>query len=235
MQGMAPGKLKVLIVDAAGLYRDLLSIAMSQQPTIEVVGAFADAETALDAAERLAPDVAILDIDPDCAFDDVQVGLLLRERLPNIGIVLLSEHHDPQRVAALLSRDLRGWAYLLKSRTGDLQALCRAVEGAAAGLVVMDSDVLSSARQSGAGPLSRLTPRQSQILSLIAEGLTNAAIARRLRLSEKTVENQINLLYQQLGTGRSDATVHPRVKAVLTYLGTATPGEGGGSALGKVS
>jgi len=139
MEGMPrAGKLKVIVVGTEGLYRDLLSISMSNQPNIEVVGAFADPAAALDAAEQLSPDVAILDIDSGSSFDDVQTGLLLRERLPNIGIVLLSTHHDPRRVAALPPHDLRGWSYLLKSRTGDLQALCRAVEGASAGLVVMD-------------------------------------------------------------------------------------------------
>lgn len=228
-----PVNLKVVIIGGEGLYRDLLSISMSQQPNIEVVGAFADPATALDAVERLAPDVAILDVDSSSSFDDVQIGLLLRERLPNIGIVLLAARHDPRRVAAMPPNDLRGWSYLLKSRIGDLQALCHAIEGAAAGLVVMDSEVLSSVRQSGSGALSRLSPRQSQILGLIAEGLTNAGIARRLRLSEKTVENQINLLYQQLGIGRSDSAFHPRVKAALTYLGAAPTD--GGATLEKVS
>ncbi len=210
-------KTRVMIVEDEALYRDLLSVALSQHPRLEVVGAFADGESALSAALRLRVDVAMLDIELRGALNGIEVGMKLRRLLPAMGIVLLSNHRDPQFLASIPRGDIAGWSYLLKKSVGDLDALGRAIDGAAAGFVVLDPQLLAGDSQRGA-TLGSLTSRQQDILHLIAQGFTNTAIADRLGLAEKTVENQINLLYQQLGIDRGDPTLQPRVKAALIFL-----------------
>lgn len=113
---------------------------------------------------------------------------------------------------------LAGWSYLLKRSVSDADALVRAIESAAAGFLVLDRQLTTHAQPKPSGPLSRLTPRQREILALMAQGFTNTAIAQRLVLTEKTVENQANIIYQKLGIERGASVVHPRVKAVLLYL-----------------
>lgn len=211
-------RIRTIVVEDENLYRDLLKEALGRQPRIDVVGAFADGESAMRAAPALAPDVAILDIELGPSANGVQTGLVLRRQLPQLGIVLLSNHCEPAFLKAVPPEQLSGWSYLLKRSVQDLAALARAVEGAAAGLVVLDARLVAAAQPRQGGRLERLTPRQLDILSRIAQGFTNTAIAQSLGLTEKSVENQINVLYQQLEIDRTDPTVQPRVTAVLRYL-----------------
>lgn len=216
-------KIKLVLVEDEDLYRDLLRIVLSQHPRFEVLGTFADGESALQAIPELKPDVAILDIELRGGLNGIQLGMLLRRRLADLGIVLLSNHGDPSFVASLPVEVLGGWSYLLKKSVSDAGALGRAIEGAAARLVVLDPQLVTGLRPREGGSLARLTPRQREILGLIAQGFSNGAIAKRLVLAEKSVENQINLLYQQLGIDRSHSSMHPRVKAVLLYLQDSHP------------
>lgn len=217
------GKIRVIIVEDEGLFRDLLRLALTEQARLEVVGSFADGESALAAAPRLRPDVAMLDIELR-GIDGIRTGMLLREKLQDIGIVLLSNHQDPAFLTSVPREKISGWSYLLKKSVSDIHSLRRAIEGAAAGFVVLDPQLVGGPTQ-WRGKLSNLMPRQREILGLIAQGFTNAAIAERLFLAEKTVENQINLLYQLLEIDRTDATLQPRVKAVLIYLQESQPGK----------
>ncbi len=216
-------RIEAIIVEDEGLYRDLLRVALSQHPRIEVIGAFPDGESALAAAPKLRPHVAMLDIELRGGMNGVQAGLLLRRELPQLGIVLLSNHQDPQFLSSVPRNAISGWSYLLKKSVSDIQALGRAIEGAAAGFVVLDPLLVARAPARTGSCLSRLTPRQRDILALIAQGFTNAAIAERLSLAEKSVENQINLLYQELAIDREDRSLQPRVKAVLIYLQESRP------------
>lgn len=218
---MAPDagvRFKAILVEDEGLYRNLLEVALAQDPRINVVGAFADGESALDAAIDLEPRLALLDIELRGAMNGIELGLQLRRRLPNLGIVLLSNHGDPEFITSLPADVLGGWSYLLKKSVADVASLRRAIEGAMAGFVVLDPQLVDRLRPRGGSERMRLTPRQRDILALMAQGLTNKAIASRLVLAEKSIENQINLLYQQLGIDREDGTLQPRVKAVLSYL-----------------
>lgn len=209
--------IRLVIVEDEALYRELLATALASHPRFEVVQAFQDAGGALAEIPDLAPDVALLDIELGGPIHGVRLGTLLRRALPRLGIVLLSNHADPDFLAAVPRQEVTGWAYLLKRSVTDLAALERAIEGAAAGLVVLDPK-LAAAPMSGEGGLGRLTPRQFEILRLIAQGHTNAGIARRLGLSAKSVENQINVIYQELDIDTADREMHPRVRAVLLYL-----------------
>ncbi len=167
----------------------------------------------------------MLDIDLGSRINGVQLGLMLRRHLPRLAIVLLSNHGDPEFVASLPEEVRGGWSYLLKKSVNDVDVLSRTISGAAMGLTVLDPQLVAGmrTRPKKQGMLSRLTPRQMDILELIAQGYSNAAIAERLVLAEKSVENQINLLYQQLEIDRSTSGVQPRVKAVLTYLDEMRP------------
>lgn len=210
-------KLRVILVEDEPLFRDLLRVSL-QSAGLEVVGDFAGGEAALARAASLRPHVAILDIELGGGMNGIQAGRLLRRQLTDLGIVLLSNHHDPAFLASVPPEEIAGWSYLLKRSIGNVASVLRAVEGAAAGYVVLDPQLVQRARPKREGALTRLTPRQTEILQLIAQGFSNAGIAKRLARSRKTVENQINALYDALDTDPSDMSAHPRVKAVLTYL-----------------
>lgn len=210
---------RVMIVEDEPLFRDLLQRALSQYGGFDVVGAFGNGEDALAVAEELNPDVAILDIELRSSMNGVQVGLLLRRTMPDLGIVLLSNHGTPEFISSLPRDEIMGWSYLLKKSVDDIGSLARAIDGVMAGFVVVDPQIVKGMQPKPEGLLSRLTPRQLEILGLIAQGFANSAIAGQLVLSEKSVENQINIIYQQLEVRSSDeAAMQPRVKAVLTYL-----------------
>ena len=214
-----PQRIRVMVVEDEGLFRELLCSALTARPRFEVVRSFAGAAPALAAAAALRPDVAILDVQLGGSVNGVQLGLQLRRSLPGLGVVLLSNFLEPEFLAAVPAREMAGWCYLLKRSVADLATLERAVEGAAMGLVVLDPALARHLSSERAGSLGRLTQRQREILALVAQGFTNAAIADQLHLSLKSVENHINGLYQELGIDRADRNVHPRVKAVIQYLG----------------
>lgn len=216
-------KVRLVIVEDEGLFRDLLRDALSRRGRFEVVADFAEGESALKAIPGLGPQVAILDIELPGAINGIQLGIRLRRQLPQLGVILLSNHEDPQFLASVPQDVIAGWSYLLKRSVSDLAALERAIEGSVAGFVVLDPQLVKRMRPRGPGVLSRLTPRQRDVLGLIAQGFTNAAIAENLTLTPKAVENQINLLYQQLGIDRTNPAIQPRVKAVLLYLQESHP------------
>ena len=209
---------RVVLVESDNLFRDLLRISLSQYDGLEVVGAFASGEAALASVPRLQPEVVVLDIELKGNANGIQVGMLLRRQLPKLGIVLLTNHSDMRLVAALQKHVIKGWSYLLKRSVNDVDALSRAIEGAAEGYVLLDPEFAGRGIRKAGGPLAKLSARQREILALMAEGYTNAAIADRLMLAQKSVENQINQIYHTLGYGRTEVDYQPRVQAVLSYL-----------------
>jgi DNA-binding NarL/FixJ family response regulator len=208
----------VAVVEDEPLLLDLLRVALQQHPGLEVVGVSSQGEQALQHIPPLQPQVALLDIDLGRGLSGIQLGLLLREQLPTLGIVLLSNHWVPHFLATLPPDVLAGWCYLLKRSVADVDTLARAIQGAASGLVVLDPYIVARRRPRPGGGLARLTPRQQEVLAFIAQGFTNAAIAQRLGLAPSTVENQLNQIYQELGLGEDHADFNPRVRAALLYL-----------------
>lgn len=208
---------RILIVENEGLFRDMLRTVLSTQNRMEVVGVATNGREAIALSEKLDPDVVLMDIELGSEPNGIQAAYTIKEKKPSIGIVILSMHYDRQYIASLPMDRASGWSYLLKQNIEDIGALARAIEGAVAGLMVLDPQVISALKPKPNTALSRLTPRQREVLELIAQGYNNAGIAEKLVIGEKAVENYINSIFQELGIDRN-AQVHPRVKAVLTYL-----------------
>jgi DNA-binding NarL/FixJ family response regulator len=216
MEGVTK-ELRLLLVEDEALYRDLLVMALTT-PMTRVVGAYGDGQSALAGCQEQQVDVAVLDIELPGAYNGIQLGLALRKMYPTIGIVLLSNHSDPAFLFAIPQDKLNGWSYLSKKSVGDVEALHRAIIGTSEGLVVLDQQLVNKATPRKGSLLEQLTPRQQEIISLIAQGYTNAAIAERLVLAPKSVENHINQMYQVLDIDTHNPQIQPRVTAVLTYL-----------------
>lgn len=220
----------VAVVEDESLFRNLLVAALERSDALRVVGAYGDAGEALKHIPRLQPDVVLLDIElraqkepragtrcPASPANGIELGFALRRQLPEVGVILLSNHCEPEFLNAIPPEKVAGWSYLLKQSVEHVDTLLRAITGSRDGLVVLDPRLIAAARGAGS-PVDRLTPRQREVLQLVASGLTNGAIADALSLSEKTIQNQINLIYDKLDIDRRNPTVQPRVQAVLTFL-----------------
>ena len=209
--------IKVMIVEDEGLFRDILKISLSSFSTMEVVDAVGSGDAALRSYKELHPDVILMDIELGSEPNGIETGRMIREENPKVGIVILSVHKDKEYISSLSLDEAPGWSYILKQSVGDTAALGRAIEGSASGFVVLDPEVVGSLKPRQGSFTSRLTPRQQEVLSLMAQGYNNAAIAEKLVLGHKSVENYINAIYQELNLTQSQS-VHPRVSAVLSYI-----------------
>jgi DNA-binding NarL/FixJ family response regulator len=212
-----PHLVRVLVLEDEGLFRDMLQTALATHPAIEVVGAVANGEAAIREADRARPDVILADIELGPGMNGIEAAAQIRSRRPGTGVVLLSAHRDKQYIASLPAGEARGWSYLLKSSVTDTGTLVRAIEGAAAGLVVLDPSLVDALRPRPRSAIDALSERQRQVLALMAKGYSNGGIAQELVLTEKTVENYVGGVFQALNIDREEA-VHPRVKAVLAFL-----------------
>ena len=207
----------VLIVEDEGLFRDMLKISLSSIPDLEVVAAVSDGASAIEAAKRLLPDVVLLDIELGSDPNGIAAGREIKEDNHSIGIIVLSAHREREYLNLVTKDEYTGWSYLLKQSVSDASALVRAIEGSASGLVVMDPSVVDSMRPQSGSVTAGLTPRQQEVLGMMAQGYNNSAIAEKLVLGTKSVENYINAIYQEL-TLSHDSSLHPRVQAVLSYI-----------------
>lgn len=166
----------------------------------------------------LDPDAALIHIQPHIGVKAAQLGLSLRQILPDLAIVLISDHRIVSALSFLPKTESHGWSFVLKETTDNLAELKRTIEASVKGLVVLDPEMVLSADELPRSGIARLTPKQLQTLQLIAEGLTNRAIAEKLDVSVKAVENHINQIYQELEIDRSDPTIHPRIRATSIYF-----------------
>ena len=158
----------VLIVEDEGLFRDMLKISLSSIPDVEVVGAVSDGQGAIDAANRLLPDVVLMDIELGSEPDGIAAGRAIKQEHKNIGMIVLSAHREREYLNLIARDEFTGWSYLLKQTVNDAGALVRAIEGAAAGLVVMDPCVVDSMKPRTGSTTGRLTPRQQEVLAMMA-------------------------------------------------------------------
>ena len=208
---------RVLIVEDEALFGSLLRRTLSEVPGVEVVGEAHDGQTAIRLANEARPDAIIMDIELEGELDGIDAALRIKQERPETGIVILSAHRNRRYVTSLPLDRSTGWAYLLKQSVPDLDGVVRAIQGSIAGMVVLDPAIVGDSSIKEGSPLANLTARQQQVLELIAQGYTNAAIATQLNLAEKTVEVYSNAIYQELGLSHQPYT-HARVSATLMYL-----------------
>ena len=205
--------MRIVIGEDSALFREGLA-RLLEDAGHDVVGRAADATTLIEVVERERPDLAVIDVrmPPDSTDDGARAARTLRERMPDLAIVMLSQHVETRHSVDLVSQGRFG--YLLKDRVFDvddfLDALRRVSEGGSALDPEVVATLLATRRQD---PLSRLTPRERDVLELMAEGRTNVGIARRLWLTERTVETHISSIIRKLGLAESEEE-HRRVLAV---------------------
>jgi DNA-binding NarL/FixJ family response regulator len=205
------------------LVREGLERLLGLQPDVEVVASCADLDSLIAAVEADRPDVVVTDIrmPPDHTDEGIRAALQLREKRPELGVVVLSQFSDPAYALALLEGGSERRAYLLKDRIDDVAQLVGAVRAVAGGGSVVDPKVveaLVSARAGDESPLDELTPRELDVMREMAQGKNNAAIAETLVLSERSVEKYVHTIFAKLGIAWEE-NINRRVKAVLLYLG----------------
>lgn len=209
---------KVLIVEDEPLFRQMLEVALGADSQLQIAASFAKAEDVLACVDDLVFDIALLDIQLPGEISGYELGFKLRSRWPDVGIVLLSSYLEPAFIHSLQRRRQIGWSYLLKSSNIDIATLRRAVKGAAKGEIVIDPEILRELQVRPKSVLTKLTSRELETLSLIAEGYSNRAIAERLVVTLKSAENMVSRVFQKLDIDTASAQIQPRVAAVLRYL-----------------
>lgn len=210
-----PRSVRVLVVEGQPLLRDLLARLIDQQSGMRAVALCDSARTAIEATER-AIDVAL--IGPHVpGGGGVPLGEALRARSSRLGIVVLAAPEARDRLRHGPAEDAAGWAVLSKNLSLTSPALVYALTSVAAGRRVLDPAIRAESVEWRESPLCRLSARQREVLSLVAEGLSNTAIAQRLALSPRSVEAHLRAAYAVLGVG-SDPARNARVDAVRAYL-----------------
>jgi DNA-binding NarL/FixJ family response regulator len=218
--------LRLVLAEDSLLVREGLQQLLEGAPDIEVVETCSDMVGLLETIESERPDVVLTDIrmPPSNTDEGVRVAARLRETDPRIGVVVLSQYDDPAYVLKLLETGSDGRAYLLKERVHDRAQLSTAIRTVAGGGSVIDPkivEVLVRARaRADHSPLLALTSREREVLSEIAEGKSNSAIAESLVLTKRAVEKHINSIFLKLGLADAD-DVSKRVKATLMFLSDA--------------
>lgn len=214
--------MRVVICEDNALLREGL-VALLRENDVDVVAVAEDAEALMRVVSGHKPDVAICDVRLPPGFSDegVRAAIELRREYPGIAILMLSQYVEPAYTAELLASGEGGIGYLLKERVGDVEAFLDALRRVADGGTALDREVVAEivTRRSGEGSdaLESLTPREREVLQLMAEGRTNGAIARELVVTLGAVEKHVSNVFAKLGLpdGSDD---HRRVLAVLAYL-----------------
>jgi DNA-binding NarL/FixJ family response regulator len=199
----------------AGLIRLLVDAGQ------DVIAAVGDAEQLLEAVERHLPDLAIVDVrmPPTNTDDGIRAALAIRSRWPAVGILVLSQYVEEQYASELLADGTESLGYLLKDRVADVSDFLGAVERVGAGGTALDPEVVAQllARSRRRDPLDSLSPREREVLGLMAEGRSNAAIAAALVVNDSTVEKHVTNIFLKLDLPPANRD-HRRVLAVLRWL-----------------
>ena len=213
-------QIRIVLADDAVLLREALAAALAASG-FEVVGQAVDVPGLLALVDRELPDVAVVDVrmPPTHTTEGLEAARRIRAKHPKIAILVLSQYVETRYAVDLIRDDPAGVGYLLKERVMRLGDLTDAVRRVAAGGSVIDPEVVARllGRRRSHSPLDELTPREWEILALMAEGRSNAAIAERLTLELRTVEGHVRAIFAKLGL---EPTIedHRRVLAVLAYL-----------------
>ncbi len=210
--------LRVVVADDSVLLRAGL-VRVLEEAGAEVLASYGDADALLADLVAQDPQLVVLDVRMPPTFRDegVRAAIRARELLPKVGILLLSQYVEVAYAQELLSSGSGGIGYLLKDRVASLDELRDAIERIAAGGTVLDPEVVAQLIGRRHDPLTTLTPREHEVLALMAEGRTNAAIGSALVIGVGAVEKNVTAIFQKLGLDDS-GTDHRRVLAVLAWL-----------------
>jgi DNA-binding NarL/FixJ family response regulator len=212
--------LRVVLADDAALIRGALA-QLLEDGGVEVLAQVGTPVQLLAAIDEHQPDVALVDIRMPPSFSDegIRAALEIRQRFPEVGILLLSTHVEVEEAVDLFSSAARGVGYLLKDSVSDLDELVDALTRIAEGGTVLDSklvvELLEQRRRTD--PLDALTPREREVLALMAEGRSNDGIAKTLWVTKGAVEKHIKSIFGKLGLPATTDD-HRRVLAVVTFL-----------------
>jgi DNA-binding NarL/FixJ family response regulator len=213
--------MRVVVADDSVLLREGI-VRLLQDAGFDVVAQAGDADDLVRKVGAHKPDVAIVDVrmPPDNTDDGLRAAIRLRAQHPELRVLVLSQYVEPDYAQALLADTAEGVGYLLKDRVADIERFIDAVHRVAGGGSVLDPEVVSNlvGRHHGADdPLERLTPREREVLELMAEGRSNAAIAEQFVVSDRAIEKHVTSIFGKLELAPAPAD-HRRVLAVLTYL-----------------
>ncbi|MFG2167076.1 response regulator [Micromonospora chersina] len=214
--------MRIVLAEDSTLLREGLARLLADEGH-QVVAATADAEQLVTAVEQHRPDVVVTDVrmPPTNTDDGLRAALEIRRRWPDVAVLVLSQYVERRYAAKLLADRSEGVGYVLKDRVAQVEDFLDALDRVAAGSTALDPEVVRQliSATSHADPLSRLTPRERDVLHHMAQGHTNAAIAERLHISQSAIEKHVNTIFDKLDL--SHATGYSRrILAILRYLGT---------------
>jgi DNA-binding NarL/FixJ family response regulator len=211
---------RVVVGEDSTLLREGL-VRLLEEAGFEVVGQAADGEDLLRKVRAHKPDIALVDVrmPPTHTDEGLRAAREIRAELPEVSVLVLSQYVEVAYARELLAESAEGLGYLLKDRVTDVDALTDAVRRVAEGGSALDPEVVTQmlGRRRGDDPLERLTPREREVLGLMAEGRSNASIAAELVVSERAVEKHVTGIFSKLDLSASSDD-HRRVLAVLRFL-----------------
>lgn len=216
--------LRVVVAEDNYIVREGLRLLLATQSDLDLVASVASLSELLGAVEETRPDAVLTDVrmPPGQGDEGIRAAESLARTHPQVGVVVLSQYVEPEWAMRLFEPTASGRAYLLKERVGDIGQLRGAIGAVVAGGTVLDPAVVEALvgaqKRRAASPVARLTPREREVLGLIAHGDSNRRIAEQLMLSERAVEKHIAAVMQKLDLDPGDTGVHRRVRAVLLYL-----------------
>jgi len=220
MSDVAANVLRTVIADDSVLLRDGL-VRLLTDSGFEVVAAVGAADGLLDAVTEHAPDLCLVDVrmPPTHTDEGLRAAIEIRRRHPDVAVLVLSQYVEERYAGELLTGDVAGVGYLLKDRVIDVDDFLVSLRRVASGGSAIDAEVVSQilGRSQRSSDLDRLTPREREVLTLMAEGLSNGGIAERLVVSNGAVEKHISNVFMKLGLD-VDEISYRRVLAALTYL-----------------
>ncbi|HZB42279.1 MAG TPA: response regulator transcription factor [Ilumatobacter sp.] len=212
--------IRTVVADDSVLLRDGV-VRLLADSGFDVLAAVGDAQALLDAATEHDPDLCIVDVrmPPTHTDEGLRAAIEIKRRSPNMAVLVLSQYVEERYAAELLTGNVSGVGYLLKDRVIDVDDFLASLRRVAAGGSAVDTEVISQilGRSRHRAEIDRLTPREREVLTLMAEGLSNAGIADRLVVSAGAVEKHISNVFMKLGLEPEEGA-HRRVLAVLTYL-----------------
>jgi DNA-binding NarL/FixJ family response regulator len=212
--------MRVVVAEDSVLLREGV-VRLLQEAGHEVVGQAGDHDDLMRKVRAHKPDLAVVDVrmPPTQTDEGLRAAKVIRSELPGVGVLVLSGYVEPAYARELLAENAEGLGYLLKDRVSDVGAFAEAVERVGAGGSALDPEVVSvlMGRAREDDPLDELTPREREVLGLMAEGRSNGAIAEQLVVSERAVEKHVTSIFSKLGLSASNED-HRRVLAVLRFL-----------------